>query len=221
MNSFWSCGLPGKCFKVGDESQAVGLVTNSMSSSNHFFIFTTAWIRLRYLVLKMFGDWCLRFCFWIFSSGGTLNFRDPTFTPYSSKLLIPYKMNDWNIHWTWSQFFCWYPKVSANLPHHIFLSIFLAIFFGLNLWAHQSSIAGVLPPVLCAPFDDPDDFDDIAAGVPMLHGLRRRRPCSNNCCVLDEYWRIDVCNCEKSLKFLLLGFEWIWHFLLIPVVQVL
>ena len=35
-------------------------------------------------------------------------------------------------------------------------------------------IAGVLPPVLCAPFDDPDDFDDIAAGVPMLHGLRRR-----------------------------------------------
>eukprot|EP00434_Breviolum_minutum_P021049 symbB.v1.2.018571.t1/scaffold1485.1/size118442/3 len=33
---------------------------------------------------------------------------------------------------------------------------------------------GVLPPVLCAPFDDPDDFDDIAAGVPMLHGLRNR-----------------------------------------------
>lgn len=128
MNSFWSCGLPGKCFKVGDESQAVGLVTNSMSSSNHFFIFTTAWIRLRYLVLKMFGDWCLRFCFWIFSSGGTLNFPDPTFTPYSSKLLIPYKMNDWNIHWTWSQFFCWYPKVSANLPHHIFLSIFWPFF---------------------------------------------------------------------------------------------
>ena len=33
-----------------------GLVTNSMSSSNHFFIFTTSWIPLRYLVLKMFGD---------------------------------------------------------------------------------------------------------------------------------------------------------------------
>lgn len=33
---------------------------------------------------------------------------------------------------------------------------------------------GVLPPVLCAPFEDPDDMDDIAQGVPMLHGLRNR-----------------------------------------------
>eukprot|EP00415_Alexandrium_ostenfeldii_P001425 UN1425 len=33
---------------------------------------------------------------------------------------------------------------------------------------------GVLPPVLCAPFEDPDDADDVAAGVPMLHGLRNR-----------------------------------------------
>eukprot|EP00930_Biecheleria_cincta_P072241 TRINITY_DN5966_c1_g8_i1.p1 TRINITY_DN5966_c1_g8~~TRINITY_DN5966_c1_g8_i1.p1 ORF type:complete len:544 (+),score=106.76 TRINITY_DN5966_c1_g8_i1:28-1632(+) len=33
---------------------------------------------------------------------------------------------------------------------------------------------GVLPPVLCAPFEDPDDMDDIAQGVPMLHGVRNR-----------------------------------------------
>jgi len=33
---------------------------------------------------------------------------------------------------------------------------------------------GALPPVLCAPFDDEDAFDDIAAGVPVLHGLRNR-----------------------------------------------
>lgn len=33
---------------------------------------------------------------------------------------------------------------------------------------------GALPPVLCAPFDDEDDFDDVAAGVPVLHGLRNR-----------------------------------------------
>lgn len=33
---------------------------------------------------------------------------------------------------------------------------------------------GVLPPVLCAPFDDPEDYDDIANGVPILHGLRNR-----------------------------------------------
>uniref|UniRef100_A0A7S4SVZ1 Uncharacterized protein n=1 Tax=Alexandrium monilatum TaxID=311494 RepID=A0A7S4SVZ1_9DINO len=33
---------------------------------------------------------------------------------------------------------------------------------------------GVLPPVLCAPFEDPDDADDVAAGVPVLHGLRNR-----------------------------------------------
>jgi len=33
---------------------------------------------------------------------------------------------------------------------------------------------GVLPPVLCAPFEDPEDADDIASGVPMLHGIRNR-----------------------------------------------
>jgi len=33
---------------------------------------------------------------------------------------------------------------------------------------------GVLPPVLCAPFEDPEDADDVAAGVPVLHGLRNR-----------------------------------------------
>ena len=35
-----------------------------------------------------------------------------------------------------------------------------------------SSTPGVLPPVLCAPFEDPEDYDDIANGVPILHGLR-------------------------------------------------
>eukprot|EP00933_Yihiella_yeosuensis_P006896 TRINITY_DN111720_c0_g1_i1.p1 TRINITY_DN111720_c0_g1~~TRINITY_DN111720_c0_g1_i1.p1 ORF type:complete len:521 (-),score=83.35 TRINITY_DN111720_c0_g1_i1:112-1674(-) len=34
---------------------------------------------------------------------------------------------------------------------------------------------GVLPPVLCAPFEDPDDADDVAAGVPTLYGVRNRR----------------------------------------------
>ena len=29
--------------------------------------------------------------------------------------------------------------------------------------------------MLCAPFDDEDDFDDVAAGVPVLHGLRQER----------------------------------------------
>ncbi len=55
-------------------------------------------------------------------------------------------------------------------------SIFSKHFFGAWTFGHTNppKIAGVLPPVLCAPFDDPDDFDDIAAGVPMLHGLRRR-----------------------------------------------
>ncbi|CAE8619759.1 unnamed protein product [Polarella glacialis] len=33
---------------------------------------------------------------------------------------------------------------------------------------------GVLPPILCAPFEDPEDMDDIASGIPMLHGLRNR-----------------------------------------------
>jgi 16S rRNA G966 N2-methylase RsmD len=33
---------------------------------------------------------------------------------------------------------------------------------------------GVLPPVISAPFEDPDDADDIASGVPMLYGLRNR-----------------------------------------------
>jgi len=33
---------------------------------------------------------------------------------------------------------------------------------------------GVLPPVLCAPFEDPEDADDIAAGVPILQGVRNR-----------------------------------------------
>jgi len=33
---------------------------------------------------------------------------------------------------------------------------------------------GVLPPVLCAPFEDPEDADDVAMGVPILHGLRNR-----------------------------------------------
>lgn len=33
---------------------------------------------------------------------------------------------------------------------------------------------GVLPPVITAPFEDPDDADDIASGVPMLYGLRNR-----------------------------------------------
>ena len=28
--------------------------------------------------------------------------------------------------------------------------------------------------MLCAPFDDEDSFDDVAAGVPVLHGLRLR-----------------------------------------------
>ena len=37
------------------------------------------------------------------------------------------------------------------------------------------SVVGALPPVLCAPFDDEDDFDDVAAGVPVLHGLRQER----------------------------------------------
>eukprot|EP00913_Durusdinium_trenchii_P007896 g7408.t1 len=35
---------------------------------------------------------------------------------------------------------------------------------------------GVLPPVLCAPFDEEDDWDDVAAGVPVLHGLRTDFP---------------------------------------------
>lgn len=34
---------------------------------------------------------------------------------------------------------------------------------------------GSLPPVICAPFDDPDDEDDISAGVPVLQGVRNRR----------------------------------------------
>lgn len=34
---------------------------------------------------------------------------------------------------------------------------------------------GVLPPILCAPFEDPEDYDDIVTGVPMLYGLRNRR----------------------------------------------
>jgi len=36
---------------------------------------------------------------------------------------------------------------------------------------------GILPPILCAPFEDPEDaeFDDIAAGVPTLYGVRNRR----------------------------------------------
>ena len=132
---------------------------------------------------------------------------------YSSKLLIPLKMNDWNIHWTWSQFFCWYPKVWGFRP---------------DLRAHQSPIAGVLPPVLCAPFDDPDDFDDIAAGVPMLHGLRRRSRVQTTdgthlLCLLCSRWILKnwCLQLWNSMKFLLLGFEWIWHFLLITVVQVL
>lgn len=33
---------------------------------------------------------------------------------------------------------------------------------------------GVLPPVLCAPFEDPEDADEIAAGVPTLYGIRNR-----------------------------------------------
>ena len=38
--------------------------------------------------------------------------------------------------------------------------------------SHPHPGPGVLPPVLCAPFDDPEDYDDIANGVPVLHGLR-------------------------------------------------
>jgi len=33
---------------------------------------------------------------------------------------------------------------------------------------------GVLPPVLCAPFDDEEDDDGTAAGVPVLYGVRNR-----------------------------------------------
>jgi len=34
---------------------------------------------------------------------------------------------------------------------------------------------GALPPVLNAPFDDPDDYDfDLEAGIPTLHGVRNR-----------------------------------------------
>ena len=37
---------------------------------------------------------------------------------------------------------------------------------------HLPAWRGVLPPVLCAPFDEEDDWDDVAAGVPVLYGLR-------------------------------------------------
>lgn len=48
---------------------------------------------------------------------------------------------------------------------------------------------GVLPPVLCAPFDDPDDMDDIAAGIPVLHGLRNREYGS---CMLAIYCKLPT-----------------------------
>lgn len=34
---------------------------------------------------------------------------------------------------------------------------------------------GAMPPILCAPFEDEEDADDLISGVPMLHGLRNRR----------------------------------------------
>mmetsp|Transcript_40805 Transcript_40805/g.93972 ORF Transcript_40805/g.93972 Transcript_40805/m.93972 type:complete len:541 (-) Transcript_40805:66-1688(-) len=33
---------------------------------------------------------------------------------------------------------------------------------------------GVLPPVLCSPFEDEEDADGVASGVPMLYGVRNR-----------------------------------------------
>ena len=62
-------------------------------------------------------------------------------------------------------------NIPDSYPIHIpFILCFSRLVCALGRFS--STGPGVLPPVLCAPFDDPEDYDDIANGVPILHGLR-------------------------------------------------